>query len=355
MMLLSLVLAVAPLEVRVLEREKPVEAKVSAASFTCDGEPLAGRALALSVGVHEVKAGEAMCNQLVAQGPLEVTLGSLTRGYDGQLRVTLEGARLRLVNVVDVEDYLGSVVSAELDAGKPAALEAQAVVSRTFALAGRRRHAGSGYHLCDLAHCQVYRGKGEASPAARAAVTKTKGQVLLVGGIVLRPAFFHAACGGHTSTAEDVFGENGAGSAVSDLDHGEPLCAGPDFAWQFDASREELAEAFGVKPTGSGFEALRRDAGGRVLEARVFGKHVTGQDFLSRTGRAFGWQSLRSMKLRARETDTTVHFEGTGLGHGVGLCQRGAQKLAEQGRSSEEILRHYFPESKVGQVTQAAR
>ena len=347
MMMLALVLAAAPLEVRVLDRESPVTAKVTAGSFTCDGKPLPGTSLELGVGVHEVKAGAALCTQVVAQGPVEVTVGSTTRAYDGQLRVTLEAAGLRLINVVDVEDYLGPVVSAELDTGKPAALEAQAIVSRTFALAGLKRHEAAGYHLCDLAHCQVYRGRKDVNDAARAAVTKTRGQVLLVGGIVLRPAFFNAMCGGHTSTADAVFGDNGAGSAVSDLEKGEPLCKSPDFAWAFDASREALAQAFGVKPLGSAFEVLRRDPGGRVLEARVFGRHVTGQDFLSKTGRAFGWQSIRSMKLRAQETDTTVHFEGTGLGHGVGLCQRGAQALAERGRTASQILLHYFPESKV--------
>lgn len=348
--LLALVLAAAPLEVRVLERELPVTAHLDAKRFTCDGKVLEGTSFDVAVSIRELKVGTATCNQLVADGPSTVKLKSLERSYPGQLKLSLEGSRMRLINVVDVEDYLPSVVTAEADGSKPAALEAQAIVSRTFALAGRKRHETNGYQLCDLAHCQVYRGSGEVSAGAKAAVQKTKAQVLLIGGIVLKPAFFHSSCGGHTSGAFEVFGEDAAGSAVSDVEGGVPRCKTPDFAWSFEIDKGALAKAFNVAPNGIAFEPLKRDQAGRVSEVRVFGKRVTGQEFLSRTGRAFGWQSVRSMKLKSSETDTTIRFDGTGMGHGVGLCQLGAKSLAENGVDAKGILLRYFPESKIGSL-----
>ncbi len=345
--LLLLLVAAAPLEVRVLERETPSRVHLEAARFTCDGKPLAGQALDAEASLRDVKVGEANCTQLVAEDGVTVTVKSTKREYAGQVRVSLQGGLLRLINVVDVEGYLPSVVKAEADGGKPAALEAQAIVSRTFALTGRKRHERAGYHLCDLAHCQLYRGKTESSPEAEAAVKKTAGQVLLIGGIVLKPAFFHSSCGGHTSKASEVFGEDAAGSAVSDIENGSPRCKTPDFAWTFEVEQADLARAMAVAPEGIALEPLRRDEAGRVVEVRVFGKRFTGQDFLSRMGRAFGWQAVRSLKFTTTQTDTSLRIEGTGLGHGVGLCQLGARSLAERGVDAKGILLRYFPESQV--------
>ncbi|MDP2269392.1 MAG: SpoIID/LytB domain-containing protein [Archangium sp.] len=344
--LLLLALSAAPLEVRVLERDTPVRVHLEAARITCDGKPLASSVDA-EAGAREVRVGELKCTQVVAEDGVAVTVKETKRKYGGQLRVSLQGGLLRLINVVDVEAYLPSVVFAEADASKPAALEAQAIVSRTFALTAHRRHANAGYHLCDLAHCQVYRGQGASSGDAEAAVKKTTNQVLLIGGIVLKPAFFHAACGGHTSTAGDVFGEDATGSAVSDVEDGAPRCKGPDLAWTFEVEKNRLAEALSVAPNGIAFEPLKRDSGGRILEVRSFGRRFSGQEFLSKVGRAFGWRSVRSLKFSTTETDTSVVIQGAGTGHGVGLCQLGARALAEKGVDVKGILTRYFPESQI--------
>lgn len=344
--LVLLVLAHAPLDVRVLEREAPSRVHLEAPRITCDGKPLPS-AIDAEAATRDVRVGTANCTQVVAEDGVSVTVKDVKRSYAGQVRVSLQGGLLRLLNAVDVEDYLPSVIQAEAGGMKASALEAQAVVSRTFAVTGLKRHERAGYHLCDLAHCQVYRGRAESSPEAEAAVKKTKEQVLLIGGIVLKPAFFHASCGGHTSTGADVFGEDAAGSAVSDVENGAPRCKDADFAWRFEVERGELAKALGVPERGAALEPLKRDAGGRIMEVRSFGKRFTGQEFMSRMGRAFGWRSVRSMKFNTTESDTTLRLEGTGTGHGVGLCQLGAKALAERGVDAKGILQRYFPESQV--------
>jgi len=281
-----------------------------------------------------------------------VTVDSQTRRYPGVLSVRLAATTLRFFDRVDLEDYLPSVVAAEAGDAPPAALEAQAIVSRTFAVASLGRHHSEGYDVCDLTHCQVFPGLGKETKAARAAVTKTKGQVLLVGGVVLKPAYFHSACGGHTSSAEDVFRGEGVGVGVADELDGGVACQGaPEFAWDFKVDRTELATALGVKPDGSAFEPLRRDAGGRVLEVRSFGKRMSGTEFQSAVGRAFGWTSLRSMKVTAEQVENVVRFHGRGFGHGVGLCQYGARARAERGESAASILKRYFPDARLGSVS----
>lgn len=347
-LLLSLVLAAAPLEVRVLEKAVPTQALLTAEKFTCDGKELPGTAIQVEVGPREVKAAGKLCVEVIAEGgDVGIAFSDVKRKYPGSIHVTLEGGLLRFINIVDVEAYLPSVVNAEANGSKPAALEAQAIVSRTFAVTAQRRHERAGFHLCDLAHCQLYRG-GEVPAESVAAVKKTAGQVLLIGGIVLKPAYFHSSCGGHTSRAVDVFGEDAAGSAVSDVEKvGGPRCGGEDFAWSFEAEKVDFARALNVQPNGRALEPLNRDAGGRVLEVRVFGKRFSSGEFLSRVGRTFGWQAVRSMKFQVSETDTLIHLEGTGLGHGVGLCQLGARSLAEKGVDAKGIIQRYFPESQI--------
>ncbi|MCU0702136.1 MAG: SpoIID/LytB domain-containing protein [Myxococcaceae bacterium] len=345
-------LAAAPLEVRVLEREKPVALRLSAERVRCGARALSSP-LELSVGRDGVTVPGQVepCALVVAEGRVVVGVGALERRYPGTLSVSLEGGLLRLINTVDVETYLASVVHAELSGAPPSALEAQAIVSRTFALTGRHRHERAGYHLCDLTHCQWYRGLEDGQAAAEAAVAKTKGQVLMVGGIALKPAFFHASCGGHTSASADVFREAGAGPGVKDGTKKGPACRdAPDFEWSWQVDRVELARALNTKPEGDAFVPLSRDRGGRVLEVSAFGKRMDGGAFASRIGHAFGWQALKSLLVTAEEVEATVTFKGRGVGHGVGFCQHGAKALAAEGFDAKKLLARYFPDCQVRQA-----
>lgn len=348
--LLLLALSSAPLEVRVLERDRLTEAMLEADTLTCDGKKLPNHALWVTPNDRRLRAGELACEVVGAEGDVRVSSQDLKRRYPGKLKLTNEAEVLRLINTVDVEDYLPSVVEPEASGAPAAALEAQAVVSRTFALASRGRHGTAGYDLCDLSHCQLYRGQTEESEAARAVVKKTANQVLLVGGVVLKPAFFHSACGGGTSKAIDVFGEEGAGGGVSDTLKDGPLCKdAPDFSWEWTVSRLELAAALGSSPQGdiSAFEILRRDASGRVLQLKSFGKRYSGVDFASRVGRVFGWQVFRSLHVSMEQVEGMLRFKGQGLGHGVGLCQMGARAMAGKLADSKAILQRYFPDCQI--------
>ncbi len=347
---LTMVLAAtAPLTVRVLEAEKPTSLTLDAKSIQCGDAKVPVHAV-LGVGAREVRLGELKCSVVTAEGPASVTIGSVTRRFTGTLRVVIESGLLKIFNEIELEPYLVSVIGAvSPNDFKPAALEAQAIVARTFAATARRRHAAGGYDVCDASHCQLYRGQDSESPAARTAVEKTAGQVLLVGGIALKSAFFHPACGGHTSRAADVLGEDGAGPGVSDLDpSGQPLCKDlPDFAWEWVIDRPAYAAGLGLGGEAAPFEPLRRDAAGRVLELKAFGKRYSGDEFLAKAALAFGAQSLRSMKVTVKEIEGTLTFTGAGLGHGVGLCQQGAMALAARGADAKAILKRYFPDSQV--------
>ncbi len=321
--LLLLAAAPGPLTVRVLEREVRDRVTLEAPRLACGAQ--------VSAGTRVFRVGDATCPALTAEGPVTVTVRGVKRTFAGRLLASHDGRTVQLLNVVDVEDYLPSVVEAEAGGMKPAALEAQAVVSRTFALTAHRHREAD---LCDLAHCQVYRGT-RAGPDARAAAQATSGLVLRRGE-ALTPAYLHAACGGHTSSALDVFGQPASGTAVRD-----PHCGA--HPWSFSVPRAALARAFGVKPIGPAVQPVRRDAGGRLLSLRVFGRSLSAELFLSTMGRHFGWGKVRSARFEVRDAHGQVALHGVGVGHGVGLCQRGAQAMPRPAPAATTSSRTTFP------------
>ncbi|MFB5083567.1 SpoIID/LytB domain-containing protein [Symbiobacterium thermophilum] len=128
------------------------------------------------------------------------------RAYRGeiQLVVTAKG-QLSVVNVVNLEDYLLSVVPAEMDHRWPEeALKAQAVASRSYAVANLGRWAEDGFDLRATVDDQAYLGIAQEKPGATAAVLATAGEVITYQGRVVA-AYYHSSSGGHTENNEDIW------------------------------------------------------------------------------------------------------------------------------------------------------
>ena len=140
--------------------------------------------------------------------PLEFRPGSTAlalngRGYRGSLRVLKVGAKIRVVNAVDLDLYLRGVVPSEMPKNwAPEALKAQAVAARSYALA--HLHPGGGFDLYPDTRDQVYLGIPHEAPATTAAVNATAGQVALYKGKVASTYFFSTS-GGRTASVQDVY------------------------------------------------------------------------------------------------------------------------------------------------------
>jgi stage II sporulation protein D len=249
------------------------------------------------------------------------------------------GGALRLVLALPLERYVASVLVSEAADAPGEALAAQAVVTRSWALAHRGRHGDA--DACDLTHCQLYRG--EQAPHADAAAARTAGQVLREGGSPV-PAFFHAACGGHTAGARAVFGERGPAPVPDLAPDGRPWCEGPP--WTFDVERRALAAVLGLRPEGP-VRVLGRTGDGRVRAVEAFGRVVPGPRFVAVVTRALGYGTLRSARFQVQEAGERLRFSGEGRGHGVGFCQAGAAARARAGQGYRALLRAYFPGAEV--------
>lgn len=136
-----------------------------------------------------------------ASGPLTLRLPSGDRAYRGGLRF-VGGST---VNVLSVEKYLRGVVPSEMPPSwAPAALQAQAVAARTYAVRERADNARRSYDLCDTSSCQVYKGVANEWTSTSAAIAATASQVLTYQGT---PAFaqFSSSSGGWTSTGSQPY------------------------------------------------------------------------------------------------------------------------------------------------------
>ncbi|TDI47222.1 MAG: SpoIID/LytB domain-containing protein [Acidobacteria bacterium] len=133
------------------------------------------------------------------------------RHYRGIIEIFIDdGGRLRVVNVVNLEDYLKGVVPDEMGPGvypEPEALMAQAVAARTYAVRNRGQYADNGFDICDSPRCQVYGGADSEHSMSDQAVAGTRGMVVTSEG-ELANTLFTSTCGGHTEDVENVFPED---------------------------------------------------------------------------------------------------------------------------------------------------
>jgi stage II sporulation protein D len=264
---------------------------------------------------------------------------------------------------VGLEAYVAGVLAGEQAVGTlPAAvatkvLELQAVISRTYAVANRGRHAREGFDLCAETHCQVFRPDGRPGgrrPLVEAAVATTAGVVLTHGGKPIQ-ALFHADCGGHTSAAADVWGGPGQPYLVARPD---PWCSTrASSAWTLRLTTAELGQALaagglaGIQGDVRSVEVGRVDQGGRASTLVVRGTvpvAVRGEDFRRAVTRRLGPRAFRSLTITVERTADGFLFRGRGFGHGAGLCQAGALARLQAGESVQQVLSYYYAGTTMG-------
>ncbi len=272
--------------------------------------------------------------------------------YRGTLRVSSTAGELRIVNVVDIESYLRGVVPSEVVASWPrAALEAQAVTARTYALAKVSERQRDTVHVRPTTADQVYGGCEKEDERTDAAIVATWGLVLRYRGRSFS-AYYHACCGGGTADARVVFGEPALPLRGVECSY---CRACPRYKWSFRISREKLAERINVP----GLEAVTLQGVGldgrcEQVTFRRANKEplvLAGTEFRRRVGtwKTFTGQAegLMSTRFTVKAEGRDFLFEGTGWGHGVGMCQWGAKGMADTGKSRDRILEHYYPGTEV--------
>lgn len=301
---------------------------------------------------------------------------------------------IRIVNRLPVESYLESVVGSEMNPDAPAEfLKAHAVISRGWAirktLYPKDRHlphsihhgpeiteweeSGShtGFDVCSDDHCQRYQGwNPDINKAACLAVQATRGLALTDARGTVADTRFSKCCGGRTEVFRSCWSD-------TDLDYlksvQDPWCdlSGMDHASRHDflkrvlkdydrttegfhdwtatvssrTIRQRINDKYGTDIGEiTGLSAVERGASGRITRLLIQG--ADGQISVGKTlaiRRLLAADCLKSSWFEAERTADGFHLKGHGWGHGVGLCQIGAARMASEGKGFREILEHYYP------------
>lgn len=263
--------------------------------------------------------------------------------------------RVDVINQLPLEEYLYGVLPREVGADWPLeALKAQAVVSRTYAMANRATDPRQRFDVSNGVSSQVYGGLEDEAAGPIRAVDETRGEILVDARRKPIQTFFHSSCGGHTETPLYVW----AGHETTDgfASARDAFCKeDPFYRWALDLSASAIRSRLRRAGIRVGeirrIEAAKKSPSGRAwsfLVASSSGKKkIQGNQFRM----ALGPEALRSTLLTdLKRTRRGFHFEGRGWGHGVGLCQWGARGRALAGQTYPQILEAYYPRSSLRRI-----
>ncbi len=266
--------------------------------------------------------------------------GGKDKYFTGDFKIKLYKSSLCIYNYIDIEKYVEAVIESESGLGHPLEYyKVQAVISRTYARSNAFKHIKEeGYNLCDGTHCQAYKHKGKSNANVIKAVKETNGIVMVDDSLRLITAAFHSNCGGQTANSEQVWSK-----ALPYLRSvNDNYCTTQLNAyWQ---KQIPLNEWLAIMKN-NGINAQNEE----TIKCITNYSSSYRQFALTCAGKSVAFKNLRSqLKLKSAFfnismlNENTVVLQGRGFGHGVGLCQEGAMKMAKSGKSYKEILNHYF-------------
>lgn len=331
----------------------------------------------------------------------------VTQKFAGTLKFIVDGGKVTAVNIVGVEDYLLSVISSEMKASAGLEfLKAHAVISRSWVMAQvehRQSHVSRTpepscpvsepvegaeeyikwfdhddhtlFDVCADDHCQRYQGLTMAvGDTVRKAVDQTWGLVLTSEGKIC-DARFSKCCGGRMElfstcwedkdypylqplpdTADcveggDVFCDTKDEKILSQVLNDYDLETRDFYRWRTEYSRAEVSDLV-RRRSGMDFGTIRdlvpveRGPSGRLKRLKVVGDKKTmiiGKELIIR--RWLSDSHLKSSAFEVHWDGDHLTLDGSGWGHGVGLCQIGAAVMASKGYTFDQILLHYYPGS----------
>lgn len=241
-----------------------------------------------------------------------------------------------LIGQFDFDHYLAGVVASEMPTRWPTeALNTQAIVARSFALARIQERQDQIFHLDSDQMDQVFQSREDFK--ALAAVKSTQNIVLKNQNGEILKAFFHADCGGQTIPASKVWpGEIDSGTAV------DPWCqTRKNNQWNYEISEKEF------------LKNLKQNASSEVAEGDFFQQKIQTVSVnhfefsIQKLRQIFGFSKIKNSPESMQVQDGKITLSGGGYGHGVGLCQWGTFEQAKRGFSSIQILKHYYPRAEI--------
>ena len=268
------------------------------------------------------------------------------------------------IEEIDIDEYLYGVVSAEMPASfEEEALKAQAVVARTYTIYkiinNEDKHGEA--NICDDSTCcqawiseedrkEKWNEKERESYWEKivSAVNSTKGEIITYEGKPIN-AFFHSNSGGATEAPVDVWGGSGYPYLQSVTTAGEDAYS--QYSSKVEISKDEFVEKIKEEHSDFKIDFDEKDCikieeytdGNRVKKIKIGNLELSGVEVRNILG-------LRSANFKVTIEKEKIKFEVTGYGHGVGMSQTGADSLAKEGKTYEEIIHHYYTDVEIENI-----
>lgn len=282
------------------------------------------------------------------------------RSYRGWIHFSSKAGKLTAVNEVSLETYLMGVVPCEMPPSwHPEALKAQAVAARTYTITRIGAFPSEGFDVDDTTRCHTYKGIDSEDQRSNEAIRLTSNQILIYKGRPIE-ALYATVSGGVTASAAEAYGGPGLPYLVSIVDadeQGRPYAAAAsNFNWTAEFSPADFAKLFpGTAFVLDRVEVESRWPSGRVATVAFYGKFSSGGGSgpvtlddgkqvisSSKVRQALGVDVVKSTLFDIAKSPDGWKFSGKGWGHGVGMCQAGANGRAMAGQTYEEILKAYY-------------
>lgn len=325
--------------------------------------------------------------------------------WQKEIKILVEGSvepidspqgNIHAVNTLGLESYIKSVIGSEMNPNAPTEfLKAHAIISRSWALrklpaagtshtpapgrdapvAWEESDAHHGFDVCSDDHCQRYQGVAAGNKLMGSIVEATHGLVLSAPDGSVVDTRFSKCCGGRTEVFSSCWADTDMPCLISVAD---PHCDLSELTpserkeflkaclkdydldddphnnymhWQADVDADELRRRIEAKygvDTGTVRTIIPAVIGksGRIVTLRIEGETCSmeiGKTLAIR--RLLSSSCLRSSRFAITRTPSGFHLNGQGWGHGVGLCQIGAARMARDGADHREILSFYYPGS----------
>ncbi len=264
--------------------------------------------------------------------------------YRGKLiLVPRDNNRFSVLEEIGIEEYLPGVIEGEMPLKwQDDAIQAQVIAARSFAIYQMKTKENALYHInkLDLA----YKGSYMNQLKTKKIVDKSRGTVMVYNW-ELFPGYFHSACGGHTEDINHVFKLKSI-PPLSGVDCGH-CNKSKYFNWKTKLGKDEIEKKLDTSQ--NKVKRVRNlitegiGLGGHCSTIKIEHSGGTKRINANNFRILIGPNKLRSTSFRVKGEGRSFVFEGSGWGHGVGLCQYGTQDMAKSGFKWFDILKHYYP------------
>lgn len=270
---------------------------------------------------------------------------TITNEQQEAISVAVMRTKADVVEDVSLENYIVGVVAAEMPVSfEMEALKAQALAARTYTVNHLLTNDEDSYDITDTVQDQVYKNNDELKQLwgsayedniqkIKAAVEATRGEILTYEDAPIMPAYFSMS-NGYTENSEDYW-ENELPYLRSvpspwDLEN-------PKLVNQETFTKAELEERLGITLSSDAADhiMIARSSSGRVSQFTVEENTFTGREIRDKL-------ELRSTDFSVKQVNDHYIFTTKGNGHGIGMSQYGANSMAKEGKSYEEIVKYYY-------------